>query len=82
MKKIIDWLGYVPPLGVDNTTLGGKLYEYRMKFRLTQKDISLDLKMDNFRIVNIENGKALKTKNIEKIRTLLDGNIPVKNSSV
>lgn len=55
MKKIIDWLGYVPPLGVDKDTLGGQLYIHRCKHGLRQKDISDELQIDRWAVTKIEN---------------------------
>ena len=71
MKKIIDWLGYIPPLGADESTLGGQLYLYRMKNGYSQDDISFLLGINHVFIMNIEKGKCIKTKYIEEVRAFL-----------
>jgi transcriptional regulator with XRE-family HTH domain len=72
VKKIINFLGYVPPLGVDNLTLAGQLYTYRCIYGLKQKDIALQLKMDGSAIIKIENNNKVEKKYKRKIQTLLN----------
>jgi len=72
LKRILDWLEYVPPLGVDETTLGGQLFIYRIQNGYRQKDISNALKMDRWAITKIENDEEVKPMYIEKVRRLLE----------
>ena len=71
MKKIIDFLEYTPPLGVDKKTFGGQLYIYRCKNGLTQKDIATELKMDRWAVTKIENNETVEKKYKLKIERFL-----------
>nr|WP_321237245.1 helix-turn-helix transcriptional regulator [uncultured Psychroserpens sp.] len=70
MKKIIEWLGYVPSLGIDKNTLGGQLFIYRMKNGLTQLDVSTALKIDRHIVTKCEQGYEVKNIYVQKIREL------------
>ncbi|MBV7270076.1 helix-turn-helix domain-containing protein [Winogradskyella luteola] len=71
MKKIIVWLGYVPHLDVDMSTLGGQLYIYRCKHGLTQKDIAIELQIDRWAVTKVEKGIEIETNHINKLRRLI-----------
>jgi len=70
-KKIIDWLGYVPPLGVDENSLGGRLYIYRSINGLNQKDISKMLKMDRSAITKIESNRDVLLNYTQKVESFI-----------
>jgi hypothetical protein len=72
MKKIIEFLGYVPPLTLYDLTLGGQLYTYRCIYGLKQKDIALQLKMDDSAVTKIENNIKVESKYIRKIEVFLN----------
>ncbi|GGG25452.1 hypothetical protein GCM10011344_27640 [Dokdonia pacifica] len=71
-KKIINWLGYVPPLGVDENTLWGRLYIYRSIHGLTQKNISDTLKIDSSSITKIEKNEDVNPSYYKKIKELIE----------
>ena len=72
MKKIIEFLGYLPPLEVDSKTLGGQLYTYRCIFGFKQKDIALQLKIDRSAVTKIENNNEVEIQYQRKIEALLN----------
>ena len=72
LQRIISWLGYIPPLGVDKNTLGGQLYTYRCKHGLTQKDVASALGIDKWIITKIENNIEIEVKYLEKIKSGLN----------
>ncbi|MBL4663931.1 MAG: hypothetical protein JKY22_10370 [Flavobacteriaceae bacterium] len=72
MKKIIEWLGYVPPLGIDESTLGGQLVIYRAKHGYTQEDVSGMLRINNREVSKIESGEDVEPVYLEKVRELLN----------
>jgi DNA-binding XRE family transcriptional regulator len=72
MKKVIKFLGYIPPLGVDKTSLGGQLYIYRYTSGFTQKDIAHQLKIDRSAVTQIENNNKVEKQYKRKIQTLLN----------
>lgn len=71
MKRIVAWLGYVPMIGIDENTLGGQLYKYRMIHGLIQNEVALMLKIDCWAIPKIERGDWIKPMYREKIEELL-----------
>lgn len=71
MKNIIKWLGYVPPLGVDEKTLSGKLYLYRMINGLTQQQVASTLKIDRWFITKIENKQEIDHIYIQKVQDFI-----------
>ena len=71
MKKVIEFLGYIPPLDIDKNTIGGKLFTYRMVNGFTQSEIALLLKIDNWAICKIENNQKVDKRYIMKIEELL-----------
>lgn len=71
MKKIIEFLGYIPPLGIDEKTLGGKLFTYRMVNGLTQSEVALTLKIDHWAICKIENNQKIDERYRTKIKSFL-----------
>lgn len=72
MKKVIEFLGYMPPFEIDKNTLGGKLFRYRMKNGLKQSQVSIKLKMDASAICKIENNQEVNERYIFKIKELLE----------
>ena len=72
MKKNIEFSGYVPPLGIDITTLGGQLYIYRYPYAFTQKDLALELKIDRSAVTQIENNNKVEKQYKRKTQTLLN----------
>jgi DNA-binding XRE family transcriptional regulator len=72
MKKNIEFSGYVPPLGIDITTLGGQLYIYRYPYVFTQKDLALELKIDRSAVTQIENNNKVEKQYKRKTQTLLN----------
>jgi len=70
-KLIIDWLGYIPPLGVDEETLGGQLYIYRMIHGLNQCHISRHLKIDACAIIDIERNIEVKQRYMDEVKALI-----------
>lgn len=72
MKKIIAFLGYIPPLGIKENTLAYELYKYRCINGVTQKDIALQLKIDRSAVTKIENNTHIEIQYIRKIETFLN----------
>jgi len=70
LKRILDWLGYIPPLGADRNTIGGQLYIYRIQKGLTQKEVARRLRIDNTVIWKIENNQYINPKCLEKFKAL------------
>ncbi len=71
MKKIIKFLGYIPPLDIDKNTLGGRLFTYRMVNGLTQSEVALYLKVDHWAICKIENNQEVDERYKTKVKSLL-----------
>lgn len=72
LKRIIEWLGYVPPLGVDPSTLGGQLFIYRAKKGYTQLDIAKALRITSWIVCNIENGKKVEPVYLRRVKEFLN----------
>jgi len=71
LKRIINWLGYIPPLKVDKNTLGGQLYIFRVLHGYQQEEVAKMLRMDNWALCKIENNEYVEDVYIDKIRSLL-----------
>jgi len=71
MKKIIEWLGYVPPLGVNHKTIGGRLFIYRCTHGLGQKDIAQMLRITNVNVVRIERNELIEPFYCQKVEDLI-----------
>ena len=72
MKKVIEFLGYMPPFKIDKNTLGGKLFRYRMRNGLKQSQVSIQLKMDASAICKIENNQKVDERYIIKVKSFLE----------
>jgi len=71
MKKIIEWLGYVPPLSVDSESLGGRLFIYRCTHGLGQKDIAQMLRITSLNVVRIERNEIIESFYYQKAEDLI-----------
>ncbi len=75
LNCLIAWLGFIPPLGVDENTLGGQLYIYRAVNGYIQEDISTLLKMDRWAVTKIENNEFVDDMHEKKIKRLINFDI-------
>lgn len=71
MKRIIKFLDYVPPLGIEKNTLAYELYKYRCIHGLTQHEIALILKMDIYAVTRIENNEKVSPRYIERVQNFI-----------
>ena len=71
LQKVIQWLGYIPPLGVNENSLGGQLYIYRAVNGLIQNDIASKLKIDRYAICKVERNEEVEERYTIAIQNLL-----------
>tara|TARA_R110002033_G_scaffold5978_9_gene24435 strand:+ start:3076 stop:3540 length:465 start_codon:yes stop_codon:yes gene_type:complete len=72
LYKTYLFLGYIPKvLEIDETTLQGKLFIYRIKNNLTYSKLGELIKLDKSTLSNFEKRKNCKTETLEIIKTYL-----------
>jgi len=75
MKKIIEWLGYVPPLDVNPESLGGRLFIYRCIHGLGQKEMAQMLRITSLNVVKIERNELDEPFYCQKVEDLINNSL-------
>ncbi len=68
LHKVFLFLGYIPKtLNIDETTLQGKLFTYRIKNNLTYSELGKQINLDKSTLSNFEKGFKVKIDTLRKI---------------
>ena len=70
--KIIDFLGYCP-FPTNNSTIGGKIKEYRINYGLSHKKLGKIVGVDASTICSWENNQTVpSSENLKKLKELIE----------
>ncbi len=71
LPKIISFLGYVPLIGVEESSLRGKVISYRMRHGISQGELAKRITMDSTAVMNFEKGKDILPKYVERLEKFM-----------